>query len=489
MASQSMRAMRPFSLTFRTVNRIGYRPIQRPAIATQPRRFVSTSSTEANSLVSRLKNLLCGTSLVLFLGFTYLYATDTRAGVHKWLIVPSLRLLYPDAEEAHEAGTKILKALYASNLHIRERGNEDDKGDLAVTVFGHTLSNPIGTSAGIDKHAEIPDALLALGGAVVEVGGTTPYPQDGNPKPRVFRLPGQKALINRYGLNSLGAEDMAMRLRERVRLFAYHNGIGIDEESEQFVLNGGAGVPPGSLTPGKLLLVQIAKNKFTPGGDIAAVKRDYVFCVEQLGRYADVLVVNVSSPNTPGLRNLQAVGPLTEILSGVVDAAGKIERNDRPKVMVKVSPDEDDDLQIRGIVEAVWRSGVDGVIVGNTTKRREGLVPAGHTLSWKEERLMQEQGGYSGPQMYERTLSLVKRYRQLLDQGSSLSSDVETSNTPPGTERKVIFATGGITSGAEALGVLQAGASVAMIYTALIFGGVGTISKMKAEMRDLIHGQ
>jgi dihydroorotate dehydrogenase len=489
MASLSVRGIKGSTIGFRAFRHFNSRPVLRLPIPIQPRRLVSTSAAEASSLVTRLKNLLYGTSLVLFLGFSYLYATDTRAGIHRWLIVPSLRLLYPDAEAAHEAGTKALKALYASNLHIRERGNEDEKGDLAVTVFGHTLNNPIGTSAGIDKHAEIPDALLALGGAVVEVGGATPYPQDGNPKPRVFRLPGQKALINRYGLNSLGAEDMAMRLRERVRLFAYHNGIGIDEEAEDFVLNGHAGVPPGSLTPGKLLLVQIAKNKFTPEGDIAAVKRDYVFCVEQLGKYADVLVVNVSSPNTPGLRDLQAVGPLTELLSGVVEAAAKTERKERPRVMVKVSPDEDDDLQMRGIAEAVWLSGVDGVIVGNTTKRRDGLVPAGHKLSWKEEQLLQEQGGYSGPQMYERTLLLVKRYRQLLDQEVPPSADIPAKNAPFGTERKVIFATGGITNGAEALGVLQAGASVAMIYTALIYGGVGTISKMKAEMRDMIHGQ
>ncbi len=489
MASRPLGTLKPSSLAFRTFKRVNHQPVWRFPTRSPPCRLASTTAAEASSLVTRLKNLLYGSSIVLFLGFTYLYASDTRARVHRWLIVPSLRLLYPDAEEAHEAGTKIFKALYASNLHIRERGSEDEKGDLAVTVFGHQLNNPIGTSAGIDKHAEIPDALLALGGAVVEVGGATPYPQDGNPKPRVFRLPGQRALINRYGLNSLGAEDMAMRLRERVRLFAYHHGIGIDEAAEDFVLDGHAGVPPGSLTPGKLLLVQIAKNKFTPEGDIAAVKRDYVFGVEQLGRYADVLVVNVSSPNTPGLRNLQAVGPLTELLSGVVEAAGKIERKERPRVMVKVSPDEDDDLQMRGIAEAVWRSGVDGVIVGNTTKRREGLVPAGQKLSWKEEQLLQEQGGYSGPQMYERTLNLVKRYRQLLDQGLPTSAETRANENLIGQERKVIFATGGITNGAEALGVLQAGASVAMIYTALIFGGVGTISKMKAEMRDMIHGQ
>jgi dihydroorotate dehydrogenase len=257
--------------------------------------------------------------------------------------------------------------------------------------------------------------------------------------------------------------------------------MGIDEDAEEFVLNGHAGVPPGSLTPGKLMLVQIAKNKFTPESDIQAVKKDYVFCVEQLGKYADVLVVNVSSPNTPGLRDLQAVGPLSELLTGVVEAAKKTPRKEPPKVMVKVSPDEDDELQMTGIAEAVWRSGVDGVIVGNTTKRREGLIPHWHKLPWQEERLLQEQGGYSGPQMYSRTLDLVKRYRQLLDQGPP-----DGQNVPAGTEQKVIFATGGITNGAEALGVLMAGASVAMVYTALIFGGVGTISRIKSEMRETI---
>jgi dihydroorotate dehydrogenase len=474
--------------------------------------------------VSRLKNILYGTSITLLLAFSYLYVTDTRASIHQWLAVPVLRFLYPDAEDAHHAGTKLLKSLYASNLHPRERGCPDATGDLSVSVFGHTLQNPIGTSAGIDKLAEIPDALLALGGAVVEVGGTTPFPQDGNPRPRVFRLPGQKALINRYGLNSLGAEDMAMRLRERVRLFAYHNGFGIGEEAERLVLDGEAGVPPGSLTPGKLLLVQVAKNKFTPESDIQAVKKDYVFCVEQLGKYADVLVVNVSSPNTPGLRDLQAVGPLTELLKGVVDAAAKTPRTERPRVMVKVSPDEDEALQVEGIVEAIWRSGVDGVIVGNTTNRRTGLVPPGHVLSPREERLLTEKGGYSGPQMFERTLSLVKRYRHLLDQGppeplpsnplvdtaavsppttgdelpSTMPQKLESAgdstssvtssfpSSPLSSEPKVIFATGGITNGKQALEVLNAGSSIAMVYTALIYSGVGTISSIKREMREEI---
>ena len=414
-------------------------------------------------------------------------------------------------------------------IHPRERkpsGEVTKNADISVTVFGQKLQNPIGTSAGIDKLAEVPDALLALGPAIVEVGGCTPFPQDGNPKPRVFRLPSQKALINRYGLNSGGADDMAKRLRERVRLYAYKNGFGVGQEAEQLVLDGGAGVPAGSLTEGKLLAVQVAKNKNTDGNDIEAVTRDYVYCVERLAPYADILVVNVSSPNTPGLRTLQRVEPLTHILEGVVGAAKAVNRKTPPKVMVKVSPDEDTDEQMEGIAEAIWRSGVDGVIVGNTTNRRTNLISADSQISAKERRLLNEQGGYSGPQMFERTLGLVKRYRALLDQGPSSPQLADKYTTPEnvasidnqpmsgigeslekakdsissavsGTisglvassqnkEQKVIFATGGVTNGKQALEILNAGASVVQVYTALIYGGLGTVSRIKAELQDEI---
>ena len=259
---------------------------------------------------------------------------------------------------------------------------------------------------------------MALGPAIIEVGGATPYPQDGNPKPRVWRLPSQRALINRYGLNSEGADDMAMRLRQRVREYAYAMGFGIDEIAEQRILDGEAGVPPGSLVAGKLMAVQVAKNKFTPDDDIEAVKRDYVYCVEALAKYADIIVVNVSSPNTPGLRGLQKVEPLTNILKGVVEAAKRVDRKIKPAVMVKVSPDEDSEEQVSGIVDAIWESEVDGVIVGNTTKRRPDPLPAGFSLPDREAAILLEQGGYSGPQLFERTVNLVRRYRRLLDDGT-----------------------------------------------------------------------
>jgi len=519
------------------------RPSHRPF--QHPRRQATTATetaTNVGSAGTRTKNLVYGTLLTLGGTFGYLYVTDTRASIHEWLVVPALRQIYPDGEEAHHAGTHMLKVLHSFGLNPRERGVADSQGDLAVEVFGHTLNNPIGTSAGIDKGAEIPTPLFELGAGVVEVGAVTLLPQEGNPKPRVFRIPSQNALINRYGFNSEGAELVASRLRQRVREFAYHAGLGLGEDAERQVLDGEAGVPPGSLLKGRLMAVQVAKNKTTSENDIDAVVRDYATAVGHVGKYADILVVNVSSPNTPGLRTLQNVEPLTRLLSGVVGAVKKIDRKTKPVVMVKVSPDEDSEEQVSGICEAVWDSGVDGVIVGNTTKKRPDPLPKGYLLPQSEAKLLLEQGGYSGPQTFERTLSLVSRYRKALDEGpkhiappseahtdeptagqstddkpstgssktkptldldqpspTQLSSNVDDlsesaptmtlHSTPrtapaPNAPRKIIFATGGITNGRQAREILDAGASVAQVYTAMIYGGAGIISKIKQEMRD-----
>ncbi|KAH3952113.1 quinone dihydroorotate dehydrogenase [Parastagonospora nodorum] len=500
------------------------------------------TASNVRSAGTRSKNLIFGTVLTLGLSFGYLYVTDTRASIHEWLLVPALRQIYPDGEDAHHAGTAMLKALHSFGMNPRERGPGDSAGDLAVEVFGHTLANPIGTSAGIDKNAEVPTPLFELGPAIVEVGAVTLLPQEGNPKPRVFRIPSQNALINRYGFNSEGAELVATRLRQRVREFAYHSGLGLDEEAERKVLDGEAGVPPGSLKQGRLMAVQVAKNKTTSENDIDAVVRDYATSVSHVGKYADILVVNVSSPNTPGLRTLQNVEPLTRLLTGVVQAVNKIDRKTKPAIMVKVSPDEDSEEQVSGICEAVWDSGVDGVIVGNTTKKRPDPLPKGYLLPASEAQILLEQGGYSGPQLFERTLALVSRYRKALDEGPksvpsqqaesegpntstieklqpskqtgssktettvevgsaspALSSNVDdlqesaptlTLHSKPVTApapknpQKVIFATGGITNGRQAREILDAGASVAQVYTALIYGGAGTISRIKQEMRD-----
>ncbi|KHN98976.1 dihydroorotate reductase PyrE [Metarhizium album ARSEF 1941] len=432
----------------------------------------ASSSTSASVQAGRARAVLYGGALAAALCVGYLYATDTRAFPHRYLVPPALRALFADAEEAHHAGTLALKTLYRLGLHPRERGNSLRIPELSTSVFDVQLSNPIGISAGLDKDGEIPDVLFALGAGVVEIGGITPLPQTGNPKPRVFRIPATDGMVNRYGLNSRGADDVARRLRDRLRRFARSLGV-----TEREVLDGAAAVPPGSLQPGKLLAVQIAKNKETDGRDEKAVADDYVYCVRRLARYADVLVVNVSSPNTPGLRDLQAAEPLTRLLSAVVDEAAKTDRKSRPKVMVKVSPDEDGDTQVEGIVEAVRRSGVDGVIVGNTTNRRTGLVPPGVKLTNDERRALMETGGYSGPAMFDRTLDLVGRYRRMLDAQPADSGD-----------QKIVFATGGVTNGEQALKMLNAGASVAMVYTGMVYGGAGTITRIKSEMKSQLKG-
>lgn len=544
---------RQLSLQSRTINREA--PL-RNALNTQKRQ-VSSTAKDIKSGGTRAKNLIYGTGLLVALSFGYLYITDTRASIHQWLVVPTMRLIHWDAEDAHHAGVNYMKVLYKLGLHPRERSTDDQElGDLRIEVFGHTLDNPVGTSAGIDKDAEVPGPLFALGPAVVEVGGVTPLSQEGNPKPRVFRLPSQNALINRYGLNSEGADHVAMHLRQRVREFAYNYGLGLGPDGESSVLDGEANVPPGSLMPGRLLAVQIAKNKTTPDADIAAVASDYVYCVDRLAKYADIMVVNVSSPNTPGLRDLQATAPLTAILSAVVGAAKNADRKTPPAVMVKVSPDEESDAQIEGICSAVWASGVDGVIVGNTTKKRPDPIPKGYIMPSKEEKLLTEVGGYSGPQMFDRTLALVKRYRAGLDNGTpeeSASNESQRADTTPAKAQspaeasaqrdaqhlkpqtpeaeaeskqpliklpenplnssavhgkaseaassapspsqavkkaigsdapKVIFATGGITNGEQCLQILNAGASVCQVYTAMMYGGVGTITRIKSEMRE-----
>lgn len=443
-----------------------------PKVQAASARFASSSSGGSVAL-GRGKAALYGTVLAAATYAGYLYITDNRGFIHQYVVPPILRTVLPDAEDAHHFGTSVLKLLYEFNLHPRERkglSSTSAESKLTTQVFEHTLNNPVGISAGLDKDGEIADVLFALGAGVVEIGGITPLAQEGNPKPRVFRVPGLEGMVNRYGLNSRGADDVALRLRQRLRTYARSIGA-----TEQDVLDGKAGVPPGSLREGRILAVQIAKNKETSEKDAA---NDYVYCVRRLAPYADVLVVNVSSPNTPGLRDLQATEPLTKLLTAVVEEARKTDRKTKPRVMVKVSPDEDDDVQMEGVVEAVNRSGVDGIIVGNTTRRRAEVVPEGTRLTAREKKNLMETGGYSGPAMFSRTLDLVGRYHKMLD-SYAMSTDAKG-------EPKVLFATGGITNGEQALQVLNAGASVAMVYTTMVYGGAGTVTRIKGQMEKAL---
>lgn len=323
------------------------------------------------------------------------------------------------------------------------------------------MNTPLGISAGLDKHAECIDALFALSPAIsfIEVGCVTPRPQDGNPRPRLFRLPTSGSFINRYGFNSVGADAVARRLRDRVRRYAAANGTTEAEVLADASL-------PASLHRGRVLAVQIGKNKTTPETDIAAVKRDYVECVQKLGPYADVVVVNVSSPNTPGLRTLQAAKPLTELLSAVVTAASQVTlRARKPQVVVKVSPDSDSPNQINDICAAIRNAGIAGVIVANTTTTRPSSLTASPQTSEEEKRISAlEAGGLSGPALLPKTLNLVGEYRR------RLGRDIE------------IVASGGVNNGKDAMRCVQMGANAVMGYTGMVYGGVGWFGKVAREL-------
>jgi dihydroorotate dehydrogenase len=263
-----------------------------------------------------------------------------------------------DPERAHGLTIRALKAGLAPRQHI-------DDPVLRQRLWGLDFPNPVGMAAGFDKHAEVPDALLDLGFGFVEVGGVTPRPQPGNPKPRLFRLTEDEAVINRFGFNSEGLDAARARLAARRR-----RGI---------------------------VGVNLAKNKETE--DAAA---DYAVCAAGLAPHVDFLVCNVSSPNTPGLRALQGKGPLTDII-GRVRAA--LAGTKAPPLLLKIAPDLTPEDR-RDIAEVVLAEKLDGLIVGNTTITRPPELRSAHRT---------ETGGLSGRPLLALANEMLRDMRQLTD--------------------------------------------------------------------------
>lgn len=279
----------------------------------------------------------------------------------------------------------------------------DDKS-LATTVAGLAFRNPLGVAAGLDKNGEALDGLLKLGFGHAEAGTVTPRPQSGNPKPRLFRLVKDEAVINRMGFNNDGHDALAARLERR----------------------------PG---PG-VIGVNIGANK-TSEDRIA----DYVAGIARFSGLTDYLTVNISSPNTPGLRDLQARAELARLLGRVAEAREKAAR--KVPVFLKIAPDLTED-GVDDIVAEVLESALDGVIVSNTTLSRAGL---------KEEKLAGEAGGLSGAPLFERSTALLARMRQRL--GPDLA----------------IIGVGGVNSGARAVEKIRAGADLVQIYSGMTYEG------------------
>lgn len=361
--------------------------------------------------------------------------------------------------------------IWAAKAGFFPKETRPDPPSLSITVWGKHFPNPLGVAAGFDKNAEIAEQLLSLGFGFVEVGSITPLPQPGNPKPRCFRLESHNAVINRYGFNSHGVDSAEHRLAAfRARKV---------EKGEEFPIG--------------LLGVNLGKNKTSP--DAAA---DYSAGVLKLAKYADYLVINISSPNTPGLRALQSRAELENLIKAVQQArkqaahldssatpsseaprsaarptswwffskneststADDIKHASHPPLLVKIAPDLTEQDKI-DIAAASLSLRVDGLIVSNTTIERPGSIPLhphGH-----------ETGGLSGEPLFEPSTAVLRDMYRL-------------------TKGKIpIIGVGGVSSGRDAYEKIKAGASLVEVYTAFSYKGPSLVPKIKKELAALLH--
>ena len=287
---------------------------------------------------------------------------------------------------------------------------------LERTLWGYRFPNPVGLAAGFDKFARFTDALACLGFGFIEIGTVTPRPQPGNPKPRLFRLPADGGIINRMGFNNGGADAAASRLRHR---------------KERMIIGG-----------------NIGKNKDTPNEEALS---DYESSMRTLYEVVDYFVVNVSSPNTPGLRALQDKEPLMAILNRL--QALNLELGTGKPILLKIAPDLTDG-QLDDIIEIVRGTGIAGIVATNTTISREGLqTPAAEVDAIGA-------GGLSGRPLRQRATEVI-RYIHTHSQGSI-----------------PIIAVGGIFTAADAREKLEAGASLVQVYTGFIYEGPGIVKKI-----------
>jgi dihydroorotate dehydrogenase len=322
-----------------------------------------------------------------------------------------------DPERAHELTVMALRAGMAG----RSAARSDPV--LATRVLGLDFANPLGLAAGFDKNAAVADTMLGLGLGFVEVGTVTLRPQSGNPKPRLFRLPADGAVINRMGFNNDGLEVVRARLQRRRA-------------------NSRGGIVGANVGPNK--------DAVDPVADCAR-------CVESLAPVADYLVVNVSSPNTPGLRDLQAKDALLPLLDACLAARGSGRRP--PPLLLKIAPDLSGE-ELQGIATAATSAGVDGLIATNTTLARPPSLRDVHRG---------EAGGLSGRPLFAPSTALLAQLFSL------------TGGAIP------LIGVGGIAGGADAYAKIRAGASLLQLYTALVYGGPALVGRILTELAALLR--
>jgi dihydroorotate dehydrogenase len=325
-----------------------------------------------------------------------------------------------DAETAHHRTLRVLSRLARSRRALALVAATRRAHPAPRTVFGVDFPSAVGLAAGMDKDGVALKAWPALGFGFVEVGTVTAHAQQGNPRPRLFRLVGSESIVNRMGFNNAGAAALAATL-ERV---------------------GPIGVPLG---------ISLGKSKVTP---VEAAVGDYLTSLRAVYRYADYIAVNVSSPNTPGLRRLQDRGPLDELLAALTAEAGSLawsQQQERPTpILVKIAPDLTDDA-IAEVLQVCTDHGIAGVIATNTTLGRVGVTQAEATLA-------AEAGGLSGKPLGARALEVVRFV--------TAHSDLP------------VIGVGGISTAQDGLRMLDAGASLLQVYSGLVFSGPPLITEL-----------
>ena len=337
-------------------------------------------------------------------------------------IWPNLRRL--DAEQAHRLAVAALRSGLVAAAYPPGR----DDPALAMTLWGQTFSTPVGLAAGFDKNAEAVDPALKLGFGFVEIGAVTPKPQPGNPRPRLFRLENDRAVINRFGFNSDGLAAVVQRLARR----SPRPGVG---------RSGVVGV-------------NLGKNK--ESADAAA---DYGAVAEGLTPYVDYLAINVSSPNTPGLRRLQDAAAVANIIGATRAGRDRALKSASgttasPPILLKLAPDLDW-TELRDIVAAARAENIDGLIISNTTTARPpSLVSPARD----------ETGGLSGAPLFEPSTRMLRKAYEFSE------------------GRLPLIGVGGIFSGADAYAKIRAGASLVQIYSGLVFQGPGLVGRIKREL-------
>ena len=332
-------------------------------------------------------------------------------GLFERLARPVLRVL--DPEDAHSLAIKTLR-------FVPRRRPPPGDSRLTVRAFGLNFPNPVGIAPGFDKHAEVADALLGLGFGFVEIGTVTPLPQQGNPRPRVFRLEPDQAVINRLGFNSHGLAAVLPRLAARA-------------------------------DSGGIVGVNIGANK--DSSDRAA---DYLRLIEQFAPVASYVAVNISSPNTPGLRELQRASAVDDLLARVIEVRDRVVPRAGPTpVLLKIAPDLSlPDLD--DIVGVARARKIDGMIVGNTTTGRPPTL--------RDQATARQGGGLSGRPLYPLATRMLAE------------TFVRVESAFP------LIGVGGIDSGASALGKIKAGADLVQLYTALIYRGLSLVGEIKAAL-------